>query len=353
MLFGYPVEATQENWLHDCLSQILTFLHARLDADVAAPIWPDIVPAEHRAALVRRTSLRDALENYRVEAVKLTGAERAIVADAFLNQNLIPELLAKDRDCLAINQLPVAIQGPIRTLFECSFKLLTSLGIRDKQYKKIYSSIGFKVCPFCGCEYFDAPCGPREALDHYLAESRYPFAAANLKNLVPMGAKCNSKYKLAKDILRTDDGLRRTAFYPYSAPGLQVSVDLSQPQNGPDGALTFDWSIEFLEPSEEVETWNAVFAVRERYKRDILDVYFKDWLREFQFWNTATHREIATDVQLLDAIDDFSWYQEQCFKDMAFLKASVFRMLHKHCLEGNQRVLHVMRDLAGMAGMET
>lgn len=166
-----------------------------------------------------------------------------------------------------------------------------------------------------------------------------------------MGAKCNSKYKLAKDILYADDGSRRAAFYPYTAPGLQVSLDLSQPKDGDDGSLTFDWSVEFLEPSEEAETWDHVFEIRERYKRDILDVCFRDWLEEFKNWCVIANFVFEMDMHVIDAIDRFAWYQHQCFKDMAFLKASVFRMIKKHCIDGNERIFQVMRDLTGMTGV--
>ncbi|MCK7494405.1 MAG: hypothetical protein MZW92_26920 [Comamonadaceae bacterium] len=61
--------------------------------------------------------------------------------------------------------------------------LLTKIGIRDRRYQAIYKSAMYHMCPFCGCEYFDAPGAPREDLDHYLAKSRYPFAAVNLEIL--------------------------------------------------------------------------------------------------------------------------------------------------------------------------
>ena len=85
------------------------------------------------------------------------------------------------------------------------------------------------MCPFCGCEYFDAPGAPREDLDHYLPKSLYPFAAANLRNLVPMGMKCNERYKLAQDILRDAAGVRRRSFDPYAERQIKVILDNSVP----------------------------------------------------------------------------------------------------------------------------
>ena len=91
------------------------------------------------------------------------------------------------------------------------------------------------MCPFCALEYFDAPGAPREDLDHYLAVSRYPFAAANLRNLTPMGMKCNERHKGDGDILRDEAGNRRQSFDPYVERELQVSVLNSIPFAQADG----------------------------------------------------------------------------------------------------------------------
>src|SRR5262249_39806605 len=153
-------------------------------------------------------------------------------------------------------------------LFSFAFTLLSDFGVRDTMYEHIYDAIPEKVCPFCGCETFDSPRGPREALDHYLAKSIYPCAAANLQNLVPMGTKCNSRYKLSKDIIRTAAG-RRRAFFPYGTDVATISLLDSIPFAGASGDAP-EWRVTFSPAVQEVETWNQVFGIETRFSRDEL-----------------------------------------------------------------------------------
>ena len=59
MLFGYPIAATAENWLHECLVEMVQTIHTNHDGRQGALAWPDIIPAAHRDKLHRRTGLHD------------------------------------------------------------------------------------------------------------------------------------------------------------------------------------------------------------------------------------------------------------------------------------------------------
>lgn len=348
MLYGYPVGATANNWLHDCLASILADIHAHLAASEQAPLWPDIIPGEFRSQLVGRTGLRTRLRTYSAEMSKLTPEEREGVLQAFTDENRISHLLAGTSDCETVDDLPLAIQEPISKLFSYLFDLLTGLGIRDEMYRLIYDGIKYRVCAFCGLEYFDAPGAPREALDHYLAQSRYPFAAANLRNLVPMGQKCNSKYKLAQDILWRADGTRRFSFDPYGdVTSVRISLVESQPFAGKDGQVPA-WNIELQPGSDQVATWNEVFRIRDRYERDILDPSFKSWLNEFSTWCRYAHLSLDGQEDLLAALKKYAEVHETFgLHDRSFLKAALFRMLLKHCSDGDERLSQFLRDLVG------
>ena len=223
------------------------------------------------------------MAQYAAAAGKLSVPERQQVLACLVQQNRIADLVTCSTDCESLSDLPKAIQAPVAELFGFAFELLTGLGVRDRHYHAIYTAVPYHVCPFCGCEYFDAPGAPREDLDHYLPKSLYPFAAANLRNLVPMGMKCNERYKLAQDILRDAAGVRRRSFDPYAERHLKVVLDNSVPFGGADGQ-TPDWQIDFDPDSVECTTWDNVFHVRERIKRDVLDASFWQWLRDFSAW---------------------------------------------------------------------
>jgi hypothetical protein len=56
VLFGYPIAATAENWLHECLVEMVQTIHANHDGRQVALAWPDIIPAAHRT---NSTAARD------------------------------------------------------------------------------------------------------------------------------------------------------------------------------------------------------------------------------------------------------------------------------------------------------
>lgn len=346
MLYGFPIEATQENWLHDATCGIVREIHARIAAGVAPDTWPDVVPIAYRDALVSRKGLRERARAYAQVAAAVTAEARLAVESAMESENDIARLLSCEADCESIEDLPALVRGPVSDLFGFSFGLLAHLGVRDRQYRVIFAALKIKLCPFCGTEFFDAPGAPREALDHYLAKSRYPLAATNLRNLVPMGSKCNSRYKRAKDILHAPDGKRRKAFDPYNTLPLTVSLDESIPFSAPDRSTT--WRIAFSGPPEEVETWDNIFAIRERYARDILDTEFQGWLKEFRRWCLEKKEVITEFAQVVDAVARYAEYQEANGFDggRAFLKAAAFRMLERRCRVGDNRVISIVTGLA-------
>lgn len=365
MLFGYPITATEENWLHECLGQILQAIHRNLESGNTSTNWAELISEPYRSRLTSRLkisnnpnpkklSFGDKLKKYQELLKTINISERNRILQAFNDQNKIALLLSCQHDCEAIQDLPQIIQKPVTDLFTYAFKILTDLEIRDKHYKAIYDAASCHICPFCGYESFDAPGSRREALDHYLSKEKYAFAAANLRNLVPMGNKCNSRYKLAQDILRKDDGTRRKSFDPYNHGTLTVSLDNSQPfagELGKTGERLPKWEIDFGSNSEEVATWDDVFHIRERYKRDVLNEAFHNWLNGFRSWCRHPRNTLPnSDQELVDAIEDYVLYYESLgFDDRAFLKAAVFRMLHKHCKNGDERLIQFIKNVVGVS----
>ena len=233
MLYGYPAEAVSSNWVHESLCAAIRRIHEGVEASEGVPSWPELLPAEWRARLESRTGLRDRLQRYLRVVEGLGRKERKRILRALREQNAIDRLVSCSSECDSVEDLAEPVRGPARELFGFAFELLGRIEVRELHYACIYANSRYHVCPFCGCEYFDAPGAPRESLDHYLSYSRYPFAAANLRNLVPMGNKCNSRYKRAQDILRAADGARRRSFFPYgNIPAISVSLDDSVPFGG-------------------------------------------------------------------------------------------------------------------------
>ena len=320
---------------------MLRTVHAAVQNGDVVPTWPNIVPHAYRQKLVLKLSLRDTIAEYSASFSQLVDEEREAVVLCFRRQNRIRSLLAGTCSCETADQLPAGIGVALRDLSKVAFRLLKDLGIRDQQYQVIYSALGHKVCPFCGLHMLDSTTAPREALDHYLLRDLYPFSGSNLKNLGPACSRCNSAYKGESDML-WDGAMRRRAFYPYDHTGVGISLMDSQPFGGTRDDYPL-WKVSFVPDSVEAQTWDAVFKIRERYARDVLEDRYESWCRNFgrtcKRWGAA-----PTDPNnLIAALDQFRGdCEDDGFSERGFLKAAVFEMLICHCQQGNQRLIHLL-----------
>ncbi|CCK78352.1 HNH endonuclease [Desulfobacula toluolica] len=125
-----------------------------------------------------------------------------------------------------------------------------------------------RCCPFCGLFPIDTEFDPtREAFDHYLPKSKYPFNSVNLKNLAPSCNKCNSGNKKDKDPLHTKEGTRRKAFFPFSKVSADVQIRVDVINTNYTDPTPADLNISISSPShiDEIQTWNDLFQIEERY----------------------------------------------------------------------------------------
>jgi hypothetical protein len=340
VLFCYPVTATSENWPHEGLILVIAEALDKMDAGAGWQLWPPSVQPETRRTLMRYPALCTKIETFLNACAKLPRADRLLVREALDDQSHVQELFEGFRPAIIRSALPSPVQDSAKELFKKAFEVLVPTGVRDRSYATIYQGVDHAICPFCGCEYFDSPDGTREDLDHYLALDHYPFAGVNLNNLVPMGGKCNSRNKLAKDILRDEGKRRRRCFDPYR-PSV-VSIDLRQ-------TLLFDrrgnlpnWVVELHGDQERIQTWDCVFNVRSRFVNDHLDSVYKLCLKVFR--RRIIQRQSAgrplDPLAVLVTLRELS--SEKGWADRAFLERAVYEMLHARCVEGHvefQRLL--------------
>jgi hypothetical protein len=344
LFYPYPPPVASDNWLHAVLCDIVRAVHAHIESDRPVPPWPQLIPTAHRTRLSRYRSIAGRVAEYGAALAELSDEERALVLLAMDEQNRIRELLSCDCDCPSLSDLPESIREPIAKLYEAAFDALTTLCIRDRHYHKIYHATKHHVCPFCGCEKFDAPGKPREALDHYLAQSRYPFAAANLRNLVPMGNKCNSRYKLAQDILRRGNE-RRRAIDPYHRGDFTIDLSHSVPFEGRDGEHP-RWVVDILPDTEESRTWDEVLDLRSRLADNELDEGYRRWLDDYGNWCVSAQLSPANNAELLDALERYATYHEgRGLSEYGFLTALVFWMLRRYCAKGDIRLQEMLLDV--------
>ncbi len=326
MLFTYPVEATEDNWLHDCLTDLLYRGMDAVDTGQLLQDWPDCLPAEKRERLRRFTELsakhQELLASYRA----LASDERARVREAIDDQGALQELYEGHRVAARTPDLPDAVREPVRRFFDKAFDMLKPLGIRDANYRRFVERVEHKVCAFCGCEFFSGAGSKREPLDHYLAISLYPFAGANARNLVPMGSRCNSLYKRAQDVLRDQAGQRRRCFDPYAATPVTVSL-MGTRLFAREGGLP-EWRVDFLGDAARIATWDAVFEIRSRLASDHLDSLYKNSLKVFgKLWQKR--RTVLGDINNPSAAFDqlAELHRQKGMSGLAFLETALYEML--------------------------
>lgn len=341
MLFCYPADANDDNWLHDTVLQILFSGMDQIDAGQAPDPWPGCIPADRVEELGSRHGLRDRRNTFLTAYESLDLVERTAVREAVGIQNAFPALFDGVSACVRLKDLPDSIRKPAEDLFRFAFELLTPLGLRDAHYHKIYDQLQARICPFCGIERLDAPGQPREDLDHYLPITTYPFAGANLRNLSPMGGRCNGPFKRALDVLfdaATDN--RRRCSDPYGGPTFEISLANSVPFEGKTvgSILCPEWNIEFvgLDPVA-AETWNSVFKIRDRYVSSLLNPEFRDWMSHFANWAVRSDLTISDKDETVDALGKYvTTCIQEGLAESAFLKRAMFGMLRDHCADGPQ-----------------
>lgn len=332
MLFAYPTVATAENWLHQCLTDLLLADFDDIDANRPRAAWPGCIVQDRRAALGPYSGLRDMRVALLAGYEALTPADRLIVRRAVDDQSALTDLFDGGRPADPLNDLPEAARAPAKQFFEKAFKMLTTLGIRDVNYRVFLRNLDHRVCGFCGCEYFSGPSSRREPLDHYLAVSLYPFAGTNARNLVPMGPKCNSSYKLAQDILRDGTGTRRLCFDPYAATPVRITLMATKLFTGEDGLP--EWNVTFEGDADRIATWNHVFDMRRRFIEDHLDSIYKNAIRVF---GTLRRKQPAI-FEGLGITGAFRHLGElsraKGWDDRAFLEAALYDLLEARSAAG-------------------
>ncbi|MDX2336433.1 hypothetical protein [Brevundimonas vesicularis] len=313
--------------------------------------WLEAFPADKRVEIERKPTIHAALKALAEKAAEdLNDEERAAYLACMQSQNRIPALFEPVE---LLSDPPInkaAFAKLVSDLFEIAFKALSPLGVRDRQYTRIYDAMPARICAFCGIEKMSPPDPqiPRESLDHYLSSAHYPFAAANMRNLAPAGHRCNSSHKLGKDVIRGLGGVRRRCFDPFGQAVATVSLQQSRPLEGRTKKMLVlpAWQIDLLGDRDFVKTWDEVYDIRTRYELEVLDAEFWSWLDHFANWSVLEAAPPTNGAELVGLI---ARYRRavigEGFAD--FLKIATFDMLAYQCQNGpaSDRVTDWLIDL--------
>jgi hypothetical protein len=239
-------------------------------------------------------------------------------------------------DIRAINaELEKALKDFCKSLFTDVIHLeavTRRIGEIEAHYTVFVAENNEVKCPYCG--YGDIKGlhhTRREAYDHYLPKGTYPFNSVNFRNLALMCHECNSAYKLAKDptrhidpIRRSNGGTRRKAFYSYAALASGIRVIVTLKTKDLTNLVPNDIELQLTAPGreEEVEAWNDIFGIQERYKAKLCAKNDgKAWLQ--QITEEAANGNLTSDELLameLRGADRFP-YDSANFLKKPFLTA--------------------------------
>ncbi|MDM5182095.1 hypothetical protein PO883_33525 [Massilia sp. DJPM01] len=135
------------------------------------------------------------------------------------------------------------------------------------------------VCCVCGTETLaqmqagvDSNEQWRGPYDHLLAKDKYPLYGVHAKNLVPICQTCNSKAKLAKDLL-LKDGNRRLSFSPWTEYATTVEVRVSiDDTDAFFPRVVVNLASDDPDRHEKLGTWDDVYKIKARIEGEFSDL---------------------------------------------------------------------------------
>lgn len=211
--------------------------------------------------------LKTEIDDIYTEFIPLLDADKQSIKDAFSTNNKIEELCSGTESPIYLDALPDIVENSIKPLlvnfYEALLERAKVPGTKKDYYEKLIDENDFQHCPCCGLIDFESSDSKnREAFDHYLPKAHYPFSSVNFKNLVPLCYKCNSDRKKAKDPIEGG----RKAFYPFSLNGHNIGIDFTLDKTKDLRKLErTDLNIVFNGDADEINTWDTLFDIKERY----------------------------------------------------------------------------------------
>lgn len=251
---------------------------------------PEFIEVVKNSPVILEGNFKEITISYR----NLMEKEKIIVKKAFIANSDI-ENICNDTNVLPVkySELPAEFSGLLKSfytnLWEAyphNIKLESMFGSIKEHFNSFVSADHqlASVCPFCGLHSLK-PSGNlnRDAYDHFIPKSLYPFTSINFKNLFPICHECNSDVKRASDTPYSKSN-RRALLFPfdsnYNPEMLKIEIKKSQEYN-PISYKTLlkdiDWEFEITFANNldsRLKSWNELFQIKRRYRDYILKNHF-------------------------------------------------------------------------------
>jgi hypothetical protein len=287
----YSVKKVED---HPCFEMQELLCALLYSATQDTPFSRNIFPAGYnkKSKFDRLGVLKDEFKNLHASLMKLDQSDKRRIYSQIADNNMI-QLLCENSEIIPESNLDwkkeEGIEFEIKQLVaKCYKKLDLSIFRRNKcklkpthRYYRDYIKINKIVCPFCSIVNYKNPYNPRrEDFDHYLCKSKYPLAAANMNNLVPMCSECNQDFKKSQDLLY-EAGNRVVAFYPFSSlAGVSIVVKSTVSSEPP---FMRTWSVDLLpndvDETPKVDNWKRVFSIESRMVNELIQ-HHEEWMQQ-------------------------------------------------------------------------
>jgi hypothetical protein len=214
---------------------------------------------------------------------------RRQLKNGFKANNAIEKLCKGEGDSLRYSQIK-NFSPELEKALDTFFKNLYSKIPQIKAFKEVCGSIdnyydnlvgANEKCPFCGItDILTKHHTKRDALDHYLPKDTYPFTSMNPDNLAPICKTCNSSYKSTKSPIRKASGRKRKAFYPFAKNTVKMEIKAKFNTTNILKMTKDDIKLKITNGKykEQIETWNELFGIEERYAIKLSSNDARVWL---------------------------------------------------------------------------
>jgi hypothetical protein len=318
--------------LHKTLKHLVCEVWCRADENTfQSKINTDLQKLLSYSVKTGATFGNEAERIYEIFQEALSPIEIFKISSAFTRSEKIEELCSKILPPIYLSELHEVVEKDIKPLFKwCYEELLDKkkvAGDKLAYYKELITKNDFQYCACCGLidfESTDPDNEVREAYDHYLPKSEYPFASVNFKNLVPLCYKCNSARKKAKNPIEND----RIAFYPFSKDEHSIGIKckfIIETNPNLDVVLT-NLEVSFSGDEKRIDTWNWLFDIKDQYARKIAD-NSKNVLRDLKSRHRLAKKKNSATTYEEILQDEIEICEDNKYSDWKFLKLPVLEEL--------------------------
>lgn len=219
------------------------------------------------------TSQKQALKN----SLALNNDPCALLSNRTAPLPVIPEVIFPALKNLAVHlfQCTAKLKGVEQACGEC-------IDDHYARFRHDNAPGNGNVCCVCGTEYLAQIQADendneqwRGPYDHLLAKDLYPLYGVDPKNLLPICNTCNSKTKLAKDLV-FKDGVRRLSFSPWtehaSLQEIQVVIDDA---NNLFPRVVVNLRSDDPDRQEKLATWDDVYKIKSRVEGEFRELAAK------------------------------------------------------------------------------